>query len=485
MLVAVISEKNTDDVVRRVNEISPDCDIIEVGFDKFSCIEANDIKIMRDKINRPVIFTLRPQHQGGSYFNTEEQRLEELMLLGMANPDYLDIEHTVDKQFIQEFHSKYPTIKIIRSYHNFEYTPVDLNAILSSLLLPDCFVYKIVTMATSSIDVLRMLHFVMGSSQSNRVIAHCMGEVGVPSRIIAPILGGYFQYTSSNDSESPAPGILSLQTCVDIYRAKENNPTTKIYAVLGDPIAQSQGHLFHNDYFRKNRINAVYVKFKIKKDELSDFFKNIKGLPFFGFSITMPLKQDVIQYINTIDSSSEMIGAINTLKIEDSTIFGLNTDGIGALDSVEKVKQISGKKVLILGAGGSARAIAFEAKMRGAASISIINRTLAHCEDLVNKLPCEVYDFHSAENITLHSFDFVFNTLPFSVEFNNVLAAKISSLLNDQTVVMDINYHSQQSQLITLAYQCGSRVVSGYEMFVEQALSQQQYWHSEIGGDLG
>lgn len=478
MLVSVVSEKNTDDVIRRVNEISSDSDIVEVGFDKFHSIDIDDIKLMREKINCPVIFTLRSTTQGGVYQGEEAKRLSELMELGAVNPDYIDFEYTINDGFIKEFHAKYPDVKIIRSYHNFECTPSDLKAILSTIINPDCSYFKLVTMATSSVDNLRMLHFVNESAKTLKIIGHCMGELGVPSRISAPILGSCFQYVSLTESEAPAPGILSLQTCVDVYRAKENNPDTKIYAVLGDPIAQSQGHLFHNDYFRKHGINAVYVKFKITKEELAAFFENLKGLPFQGFSVTMPLKKDVLKFLNHFEASSDKIGAINTLRINGPTISALNTDGIGALEAVEKIKSVNGKKVLILGAGGAARAIAFEAKKRGAAAITIINRTLQNCDDIINELNSDCYDFNFAENATEAFFDFAFNTLPANAELSEKLIENIKTFLSAQTVVMDINYHSSQSHLISAAKQCGSQVIDGYEMFVEQALMQQNYWSS-------
>ncbi|MBX9585698.1 MAG: shikimate dehydrogenase [Gammaproteobacteria bacterium] len=476
MLVSVVSEKNTDDVIRRVSGISPDSDSIEVGFDKFHSIDIDAIKLMREKINRPVIFTLRSANQGGVYQGEEAKRLSELMELGSANPDYIDFEYTIDDSFIKDFHAKYPNVKIIRSYHDFECTPFNLKAILSVMIHPDCTYYKIVTMATSSVDNLRMLHFVNETAKSQKIIGHCMGELGIPSRISAPILGSNFQYVSLSESETPAPGILSLQTSVEIYRAKENNAHTKIYAVLGDPIAQSQGHLFHNVYFRKHGINAVYVKFKITKEELAAFFENLKGLPFHGFSVTMPLKKDVLQFVNHFEGSSDKIGAINTLRRDESSFSGLNTDGIGALEAVEKIESVNGKKVLILGAGGSARAIAFEAKKRGAAAITVINRTLRSCDDLISELNCDCYDFNSAENATEAFFDFAFNTLPANAELNESLIATIKTFLSAQTVVMDINYHSSQSHLISAAKQCESQVIDGYDMFVEQALMQQNYW---------
>lgn len=476
MIVTIIQAKNCAEVLEAVRSVSDMCDAFELRLDYFAHLVVKDIRALKESIALPVIFTLRAKNQGGMYCGGEQERLFQLMKLGVAKPDFIDIEHTVDEAFIKDFHSKFPDIKIIRSHHNYEDTPSDLQAVLTDMMHPNCSLYKIVTTANSSIDNLRVLRFMKDISSTIGVVAHCMGELGIPSRILGPIFGSALQYVCLDDSQSPAPGCISLKTCIDLYRGKELNSLTKIYALLGDPVVQSTGDVFHNEYFKKFAVNAVYVKFRLKQAELSDFFENIKDLPFKGFSITMPLKRDVLSFISSDHNECEKIGALNTLRVDEVGISGVNTDGVGALDAVETRKAVSGKKVLILGAGGSARAIVFEAKKRGASSITIINRTVAHCEDLVKELGCICHDFNFAANAAEGFFDFVINTLPVSTQLHDKLIKNIALSVSSQTVFMNINYHAVQSIVMNQVINVGCKIVDGYEMFREQALLQQEYW---------
>jgi len=272
------------------------------------------------------------------------------------------------------------------------------------------------------------------------------------------IVGSQLQYVSLDQTQSPAPGCLSIESLLKHYQGKNIDQTSKIYALLGDPVEQSPGHIFHNEIFQKSDRKDVYVKFKITQDELPLFLKKIRGLPFNGFSITIPLKRDVINYVDHFEDDSHDIGAINTIRIENDQLSGLNTDGRGALNALEKIKHVKSKKILIIGAGGSAKAISFEAEKRGAAAIVIINRSLEGVDDLS----------------TMGPFDFVINALPLNIDY------PITPQFSADAVFMDINYHQPQSRLKSLALEAGCTIIDGYEMYIEQALLQQKYWSSMI-----
>ena len=450
MLVTVIQSKRADDLLSDIQKCYDASDAFELRLDYLDEIDIKALCELRKKIHKPIIFTLRPD----AYPHNEENNLSALMELAVAKPDYVDIEHTVSTSFIDEFHKRHPKIKIIRSYHNFDETPQDLKSHLHQLEHPHCDIYKIVTYATSSHDNLTLLHFLKDHSNEYKIAAHCMGELGIPSRILSPIVGSQLQYVSLDETQTPAPGCLSINTLLTHYQGKNRGQDTKIYALLGDPVEQSPGHIFHNEIFQKSATEAVYVKFKVTNDELPLFLKKIKGLPFNGFSITIPLKRDVIRFIDHFEDDCDSIGAINTVRIENDQLSGLNTDGLGALNALEKIKPVKSKKILIIGAGGSAKAISFEAKKRGGAAIVIINRTLEGLDDAS----------------TMGPFDFVINALPTTVDF------PITPHFSADAVFMDINYHQPHSRLKSLALAAGCTIVDGYEMYVEQALLQQKYW---------
>ncbi len=452
MIVTIIQQKNTADLYGQYLRCSDLSEAFEFRLDYLDIIDIEALCELRSKIHKPIILTLRPDPNS----QNEEKRLATLMELGRANPDYVDIEHSVSPRFIEEFHHKYSEIKIIRSYHNFDETPQDLKSILIQLEHPFCDIYKIVTTATSSLDNLTVLHFLKDHSKSYNIAAHCMGELGTPSRVLSPILGSQLQYVAADETQIPAPGCFSLNTLLQNYQGKNIDHLTKIYALLGNPVEQSPGHIFHNNIFQKSAAKSVYVKFKLTNEELPLFLKQITGLPFHGFSVTIPLKRDIIQFIDLFENDSDQIGAINTIRVENNQLLGLNTDGAGALNALERIQRVKSKNVLIIGAGGSAKAIAYEAQKRGAASIVIIDRTLKGPDDLSNP----------------DSFDFVINALPPAIDY------PITPQFSTTAVFMDINYHQPESRLKSLALAAGCTLVDGYEMFVEQALLQQDYWIS-------
>jgi 3-dehydroquinate dehydratase/shikimate dehydrogenase len=246
--------------------------------------------------------------------------------------------------------------------------------------------------------------------------------------------------------------------------------------VLGDPISQSLGHIFHNKIFHESANNAVYVKFKVSSSELSDFFKACDDLPFKGFSITMPLKTDVLRFVDKIDHDHKKIGGLNTIRKDGNQISGTNTDGMGALNAIEKKAKVKSKKMLILGAGGAARAIASEAKSRQVAQVAIINRTLKKSVEIAEEMDFLSYDFDSINRSNFGEVDFIINTIPGNIENTDQILKIITPLMTAKTIVMDINYNQPKSVLNKAAIAQGCLIIDGYEMFVQQALMQQEYW---------
>lgn len=391
-----------------------------------------ELKKIRDKITKPIIIKAN----------------NNCMELGKLNPEYIDFDYKITNNFITCFHLEYPDIKIIRSYHDFECTPDDLAEILQKMQHPNCTVYKIVTYANNSLDSLKMLHFVKKYGQEYDLVAHCMGELGVVSRIVGSILGNYFHYAGIDLDNIPAPGCLDLNELINVYRIKKINQKTAVYALLGSPVEQSVGHIFHNDMFEKLGKNAVYIKIKLEPKELKGFRHAIVGLPFQGFSVTMPLKELIIP-----DS------VVNTIRINNNNWSAINTDGVGALAALAAVCDITKSRLLVLGAGGAAKAIVNEAVKRKVLAITIVNRTASKAKDLAKQFNClsELGD----------AYDIIINTIPADIN------KYIKNYLTDNLVFMDINYYSNHNKQIKMT---NWRVVSGYDMYVNQALRQLDYW---------
>jgi 3-dehydroquinate dehydratase/shikimate dehydrogenase len=351
-----------------------------------------------------------------------------------------------------------PSGKIIVSYHNFEETP-DLEDVLKTLqeAHPQAHFYKIATMARSTLDSFRMMEFLQ---KHPKMIGLCMGELGTVTRICAPIFDVPLMYAPLVEEDKNAPGQLLVDQLQEIYHFKLLNQETKIFGLIGDPVHRSIGHLFHNDFFRTHSRNAVYVKMVVKPEELAQFFGSIKKLPFAGLSVTAPLKEAVLPFIDVIDPKAKAIGAVNTLAFRKGKIYGSNTDGDAALDVLGDVQN---KTLVVLGAGGAAKAIIYTAIKRGC-HVVIVNRTPEKAEELAHQMGC-------AWSPKVPPYDILVNTTSSSmpIDAQDILPGK---------TVMDIAVY--ETEFFKEAQRKGCFVLNGFPMFFQQALAQQAIWKAEL-----
>lgn len=447
MLVATISGPDIEDQIRKASLYA---DILEFRWDLYPEINPSVVK----SSNLPVIFTCRKND-----IFSDEKRLDKLRELLSFKPDYVDLEEDLPKEIFEEF-SKHT--KVICSYHNFENTPEDLNALIYKMQKKRADVYKIATFATSSLDCIKMLQFV--KEQKIPTSGMCMGPLGGITRILGPVFGNFFDYCCI---ENPVvEGQLSLNSICDIYRNKSLNRQTKIYALLGDPVDKSVGHKFHNSIFSLKEKNAVYIKILLKDFELEAFFKLIDSLNFCGFSVTMPLKEKIIPFVDKISLEDQKIGSINTLIKKEGMWIGSNTDGKGALKALQEHMDIENKKIVIFGAGGSSKAL-IQAFLKKKAQVIIVNRTKAKALALAENWGCKSI---SKENLSeiIECIDLIVNTTPDASMFlDDIRRAK-------KAVVMDIVSYPIMTCLIKNAKKNKLRCVFGYEMFIHQAYYQQK-----------
>jgi 3-dehydroquinate dehydratase/shikimate dehydrogenase len=407
------------------------------------------------------IFTFRKKSQGGARDITEHERLELFEHCLAAEPQYCDLEADTELAFFERVKEKYPKIKIIGSFHDFEGIPEHLDELFARMHKPQIDHYKVALKAHSTNDALKIMEW---SKNHKNLTCIAMGMEGQISRILAPIIGAEFCYAAIEQSDAPL-GQLSLKELCEIYRFKELRPSTKIYALLGSPVTRSVGHLFHNQYFSKHSKDAVYIKLQLDIPELPLFFSLMRQMPFAGFSVTMPLKEQMGRVLTKIDPSAEQSGSVNTIAFEEEHLVGYNTDGRGALDVLERHRHVKGQTMVILGAGGTGRAIAFEAMKRGAKVIAL-NRTLARAKQLGEDLSSE---YGSLEDLPSHACDVLVNTIPADLIFD-------AKSLPSHALVMDIVYWHEETPLLKAAKERGCACIGGIEMFEAQAKLQQEIW---------
>jgi 3-dehydroquinate dehydratase / shikimate dehydrogenase len=438
---------------------------IELRLDLFPSIDIEYIKNFLQNSSCPVMFTLRKTSQGGKFQGTESEREILIQRLLALEPPFFDLESDMDTKFLQKAIKKYPKTKFILSYHNFQETPADLESIYSLMQKYPVFSYKIAAMANSTNDALRMLLFVKKHPKASVI---CMGEKGEFGRILGPIVGNVINYASLSSEERSAPGQLSVDELVDIYNYPALNEQTSIYGLIGDPVEKSPGHLYHNARFREQSLNAIYVKMKVKPEELSEFIPLAMAFGMRGLSVTIPLKEKIWPFLDKVEPAVKEIGAINTLLFENGQIIGTNTDGLGALDAIEKKSLVRGKKLVLVGAGGAARSIVFEAKARGA-DVLILNRTLQKGKELAKDLGCTAGGLDELPA----DYDILINCSSNGMSID-------PEKIKPKTMVMDIVYSPRETDFLREALQKNCEIVYGDEMFLNQAARQNAFWTGNL-----
>ncbi len=352
----------------------------------------------------------------------------------------------------------------ILSYHNFSHTPENLEEILQEMQKTPATYYKIATMAHSTLDSLRMLALMKAHPN---LIGVCMGKKGEITRILGPVFGCPITYASLNPDWQSAPGQLTARELCETYRFRTLNSSTALYGLIGDPVDFSISHQSHNALLGRLGHNAVYVKMEIKKEELPEFFRLAKLLGFRGLSVTMPHKEQLLPFLNEYNP----LEAINTVHFYEGQVLGYNTDGKGALDALEERGFVQGKSLVILGAGGAAKAIAYEAKKRGT-SVSILNRTEARALQLAKELEVKGGPLSLLQEMQA---DIVINATPVGMPID-------PAWLRGTELAMEIKTVPKETTFLKEAQKRGCACVFGYEMFINQAVGQFVIWG--LGGSV-
>jgi shikimate dehydrogenase len=254
----------------------------------------------------------------------------------------------------------------------------------------------------------------------------------------------------------------------------------KLFAVLGYPIGHSMSPIMLNDVLSYYEIDAHYHPFKVSPEELEIAIRGLKAIGISGFNVTIPHKSAIIPFLDSVDDLALSIGAVNTVVNDNGKLVGYNTDGYGFIKGLEPyISSFSDKKVLVIGAGGAARAIYFTmAKMKPLA-LDITNRTVIKATELIKACPFEsnsrALSLDEAE-VQLNEYDVVIQTTMIGM-YPNVLETPISlKKLNNQALVCDIVYNPLETQFLKEARQKGATVQNGVEMFVYQGALAFEKW---------
>jgi shikimate dehydrogenase len=246
--------------------------------------------------------------------------------------------------------------------------------------------------------------------------------------------------------------------------------TTELYGIIGNPVAHSLSPAMHNAAFAALDLNKVYLSFVVQ--DVAQAMIGLRGLGIKGASVTIPHKQAVIEHLDSIDPVAEKIGAVNTLSITNGAIHGANTDWIGANRALAEKIPLAGSSVLLLGAGGSARAIGF-GLLEAGTSLTIASRTPEKGQTLAKLLNCPWLPL--AEAGTARA-DILINATSMGMAPQQELSPIAKEALTNFGVVMDIVYAPLATRLLREAEQAGCQTIDGLAMLLYQGAAQFEIW---------
>lgn len=417
----------------------------------------------------PMIITCRREADGGKWGGSEEARQLLLRSAIVEGVDYVDLEEDVAARI-----PRFGKTRRIISLHDFRRTPDDLDEIYQRLAGLDADIVKIATMANRPHDNVRMLQ--MMAKAKVPTVGLCMGDIGIPTRILAGKFGAPFTFATFSHERALAPGQLSFQQMREIYHYDNITPETQVFGVVADPVGHSLSPVIHNTAFQHDKVNAVYLPLRVSKQELAAFLDDVHELGIKGLSVTIPHKEAILKRVTKVDGATRRVGAANTVICENGDMVGYNTDYRAAMDSLEEamggprgeISPVRGRTALVLGAGGVARVLAHGLQRRGA-EVIVASRTSDRADRLAERVKCKAIDWAARYAV---SPDILINCTPVGMHPNVDDSPYDKHHLRPSMVVFDTVYNPESTLLVKEARARSCNVVTGVDMFIRQAALQ-------------
>ncbi len=428
-------------------------------------------QLLSERSEVTAIATCRRVATGGKFKGTIAAELEILQKAASAGFHLVDLELQTAEALR---HGQLDKLRahgaaLIISYHDFT-TTKDLDGIFERIRPYEPEFVKIVSTAKTLADNVTMMRFLERTRDMANVVGICMGEQGIISRVLGLRAGSIFTFAAAHPGEETGPGQISVRTLQETYRIDQVDVATKVYGVAGNPIKHSLSPLMMNTAFRRETVNAVFLALQTTK--LTDLLTLVREVPINGLAVTMPLKEEILKHLEKTDPLSEKVGACNTVvRSQDGKLYGFNTDVAAIVRPLERRLPLKDAKILVMGAGGAARAAVFGLKDKGA-EVFILNRTSETAQKLARQAKAKTF---KRDQLAKTNFDVIINATPAGMQ-----GVKPASVLEPKEMnarlVFDLVYNPIDTPLIRMAREKGIPVVTGVEMFVHQGARQFEIW---------
>ena len=452
-LCITVTGRTAEDIRRARQLAEADADLVELRLDSMHAPDPIGALAGRAK---PAIVTCRPRREGGTFDGSEEERLDILRRAHEHGAEFIDVEWDADARSLIEARRGRG---VIVSKHDFSGTPPAPGEVLARLRASGAEVPKLAVMITSLSDLQRLTDAVCG--ESSVIIG--MGAAGLPTRILAARLHSRWTYAG----DGVAPGQLPASRLLHEYRFRRIRSDTAVYVLLGTPIGHSYSPAMHNAGFAALGLNAAYVPIEVSS--IAGFRHFAHAMDVRGASVTIPFKRDAYELADDLSTVARGAGAVNTLMLKDGAWVGANTDAHGFLDPLmRRLPTLAGVRVIVLGAGGAARAVAL-ALSGQRAHVAIAARRGNAAEALASKMGVHAAPWPPAPG----SWDVLVNATPVGTAAQPGVPVDVRL---DGRVVYDLVYEPEPTALMARAAEAGLTVIGGLEMLVGQAERQFELW---------
>lgn len=441
-------------------------DLVEVRSDFLDAAELEGLRSFPRLAGVPAILAFRRRKEGGARDVAERERLDVVERALDGEWAFVDLEDDLDAPRL-EAKAGERGAAIIRSFCDFSGVPVDLGPRLQRLAGRRDELPKATVTPRSLGDLLRILDATVLLGESPAILTGT-GEWGFPSRVLPGRFASVLTYSSAGRVKA-APDDVDPQTLRNVYRIGETTPRARIYCVIGNPVLHSRSPWIHNRGFRSLGIDAVYIPIQV--DRIEDFSLLAERLPIEGASVTVPHKEIIRSLLAASDASVDEAGACNTLVKSGTGWRGFNTDIAGFLAPLRARlgERLAGKRALVVGAGGAARAVVAGLASAGC-SVTIANRTEPRAQALASQFRCE---WARLADLDIHGgFEIVVQATSVGMSPNEGVDPLPGYRFSGRETVYELIYAPRRTLFVERAERAGCSVIGGREMLLQQAFAQ-------------
>ena len=465
-----VSGRSLEGNLETVNLYSRSIDLVELRADFLADSELSSLGRFPALAGLPVILTLRRRRDRGGFDGSEAERCRLLTAAG-GQFAYVDLEEDLRAPVLEES-LRSRGARIIRSLHDFDKVPDRLVERIRRLPRRGDEIPKAAVWPAGCADLLRLVRCARELQDIGEKVLIGMGPVGLPTLILAARLGSNICFTTAPGAES-APGQLDPVTLKDLYRFAAIGESTRLFGVIGNPIAHSRSPEIHNQGYERLKLDAVYLPFLV--DDPACFFSLAAELDVRGFSVTIPHKQAVLPLLTEADEAVRRVGACNTVVREGRDWRGSNTDVHGFLQPLRRHLRPAGHMTLpaaVIGAGGAARAVVYALGSLGIRPL-ILNRNLERAAALAKDFACTHAGLDSRGRALLEQHNgLIVQTTPVGMEPNEGEDPLPEYSFRGHEIVYDLVYKPYRTRFLSRAEAAGCTVIPGYQMLKAQAETQ-------------